>query len=484
MSDDKPVNRPRAFISYSWTSEAHKELVRSWADRLLNDGVEVVVDVYDLKEGDDKHKFMERSVRDPQVSHVLIICDKAYTDKADARKAGVGTETQLISKEVYDKTEQSKFIPILYEFTENGEPYLPAFLASRIGIDFSTPEKVNANWEQLVRLLYGKPLYVKPAIGTTPLFLAEASAAPPSPARAKFEDLRQAIVNNRPGLSMYRTAFLNACFSYADKLRVRARPEEADPAKRVLEDVAKLVPVRDHIVDWVLLEGGVGGSAEFVDALLEAMEQLKEVRARPAEVTNWDNTYFLAHELFAYETFLYIVAALLKTKSFAALHELFSTHYLRSSTDRDSGTSKFDSFGNFYAHAELLQSALAPAGRRLHSAAAALLKQQAQRSDISFKDLIEADLLATFVAWCSPNEHWFPQLMYYSNSYEQFPFFLRATQHKHFKGLATITGLSNGDTVREAVKAGMERTRIREWPNFWGHDFGLSTNLDKLDTIK
>ena len=37
------------------------------------------------------------------ITHVLVFCERTYAKKADTRKAGVGTETQIISKEVYDK---------------------------------------------------------------------------------------------------------------------------------------------------------------------------------------------------------------------------------------------------------------------------------------------------------------------------------------------------------------------------------------------
>jgi SEFIR domain len=125
---------PKVFISYSWTSPGHQATVKQWAERLLADGVEVVLDIFDLKEGHDKYAFMEQMVTDSTVTHVLVMCDKAYAEKADARKAGVGTETQIISKEVYDKVSQSKFIPIACELDEKGNWYLPTFLKSRIGI--------------------------------------------------------------------------------------------------------------------------------------------------------------------------------------------------------------------------------------------------------------------------------------------------------------------------------------------------------------
>ena len=90
---------PKVFVSYSWSSPLHQQLVQSWAERLIADGIEVVLDIYDLKEGHDKYAFMERMVTDETVTHVMIVCDKIYTEKADARKAGVGTESQIISKE-------------------------------------------------------------------------------------------------------------------------------------------------------------------------------------------------------------------------------------------------------------------------------------------------------------------------------------------------------------------------------------------------
>lgn len=135
--------KPKVFISYSWTSQPHQNQIIEWAERLASNGVDIVLDVFDLKEGRDKNSFMERMVTDKEVSHVLVISDKEYAKKADARKAGVGTESQIISEEVYDKVDQSKFIPVIVEVDENNKPYLPVFLKSRIWIDFSSPELVN-----------------------------------------------------------------------------------------------------------------------------------------------------------------------------------------------------------------------------------------------------------------------------------------------------------------------------------------------------
>ena len=91
--------KPRAFVSYSWSSPGHQARIRLWAEQLVNDGVDIVLDVWDLKEGDDKYAFMEKMVTDESVTHVLVFSDSEYAAKADARKAGVGTESQIISPE-------------------------------------------------------------------------------------------------------------------------------------------------------------------------------------------------------------------------------------------------------------------------------------------------------------------------------------------------------------------------------------------------
>lgn len=168
--------QPKVFISYSWSTQQHQSLIQQWAERLVADGVDILLDIYDLKEGYDKYIFMEKMVSDPSVTHILVMCDKVYAEKADARKAGVGTESQIMSRELYEKTEQTKFIPIVCEVSESGEPYLPVFLKSRIWIDFSSEKSVGDNWERLIRHLFEKPLHEKPARGLPPLYIANSAA--------------------------------------------------------------------------------------------------------------------------------------------------------------------------------------------------------------------------------------------------------------------------------------------------------------------
>ena len=61
----------KAFISYSWTSQAHEEWVIGLATGLQESGVDVILDKWDLREGADKYTFMEKMVTDPSVKKVV-----------------------------------------------------------------------------------------------------------------------------------------------------------------------------------------------------------------------------------------------------------------------------------------------------------------------------------------------------------------------------------------------------------------------------
>ena len=104
---------PQVFISYSWTSKEYQQSIIDLASRMRHDGVDVKLDVWDLKEGQDKYVYMEQCVTNPDIDKVLILSDRVYAEKADKRKGGVGDETTIISAEVYGNAEQQKFIPVV-----------------------------------------------------------------------------------------------------------------------------------------------------------------------------------------------------------------------------------------------------------------------------------------------------------------------------------------------------------------------------------
>ena len=162
---------PKVFISYSWHPEENKIRVEQLARRLMSDGVDVTLDVWSLKDGQDKYVFMEKMVTDSDINKVLIICNRDYAEKADCRKGGVGTESTIMSDEIYSKADQTKFLPVVFEKDNDGMIYKPHFLKSRIHIDMSSDDCYEMGYDQLLRDIFDKPLIKKPALGSMPAYL-------------------------------------------------------------------------------------------------------------------------------------------------------------------------------------------------------------------------------------------------------------------------------------------------------------------------
>ncbi|RPD41535.1 SEFIR domain-containing protein [Chitinophaga barathri] len=161
------------FISYSWTTPEHQDWVTSLATRLMQDGVEVKFDKWELKEGHNKYIFMETMVTSEEIDKVLIVVDKEYAKRADERKGGVGTETLIITPKVYENVKQEKFIPLVREINDEGKAYLPAYLDGRIYIDFCNQEQFETSYERLLRNIYNRPEHSKPKKGQPPGYLTE-----------------------------------------------------------------------------------------------------------------------------------------------------------------------------------------------------------------------------------------------------------------------------------------------------------------------
>lgn len=143
----------KIFISYSWTPEENKKKTIKFAKKLREHGFDIIIDQTHLKFGYDKYVFMERMVTDPTIDKVFIICNKDYAEKADKRQGGVGDESMIITPEIYGKTEQSKFIPIVFEKDSQGKAYLPSYLKRIMYVDL-VDEKADkeAYWDLLIQL--------------------------------------------------------------------------------------------------------------------------------------------------------------------------------------------------------------------------------------------------------------------------------------------------------------------------------------------
>lgn len=149
---------PKAFISYSWESDEHRIWVKSLAARLRGDGIETVLDQWELAPGDQLPRFMERSVRESDF--VLIVCTPKYREKSDGRLGGVGYEGDVMAAEVATGTDRRKFIPLLRSDAWNSAA--PSWLRGSYYLDVRGDSYSEENYIELVDTLHGRRDKVPP----------------------------------------------------------------------------------------------------------------------------------------------------------------------------------------------------------------------------------------------------------------------------------------------------------------------------------
>ena len=328
---------PKAFISYSWSSREHQKWVLDLATQLRESGVDVTIDKWDLKEGHDAIQFMERMVTNPEIKKVIVILDRTYAEKADGRKGGVGTETQIISPKIYAKADQDKFVGVASETGEDGRPFLPTFYQSRIYIDLSHSDIYAANFEQLLRWIYDKPAHPKPPLGKQPEFLNENAIQLPTRSRANraIDLLKSGSPQASPAVEEYFSVF-------ADSLEaIRIPVDKFDRQKLdepIVESIESFLPYRDEYLSVI---SAIARYSDFKDDRLlhRFFEKLIPYMYRPKSLMQYNDWYFDNFAFLIHELFLYTVAFLLRHERFDLVLQLMSNGYyvgdaLENSTNR------------------------------------------------------------------------------------------------------------------------------------------------------
>lgn len=308
----------KVFISYSWKVQ---EKVIELAQRLISNGIDVILDVYDLKEGQDKYAFMEQSVNDPSVDKVLIICDRSYMEKANDRSGGVGDETVIISPEIYGQMKQEKFIPIAFEVDEEGKACIPHYLKTRIYIDLTTEDdRYETEYEKLLRNIYQKPVHKKPALGAKPEWLEDETVD----LSAIRDILKQ--VRGYTGGNTAKADFLvrKASDEFVNAAKQYVLPTDMDIAAGLLKAIDQTKPLRDLFLTYC--ENLIYSDQLKGEILSELFERLYN-ELHDAGGRAWNESDFELYDFMIWELFICATAVLLHYERFTELRKLLVHPY-------------------------------------------------------------------------------------------------------------------------------------------------------------
>lgn len=448
-------NHPKLFISYSWSSAEHQQWVIALATVLRESGVDVILDKWDLKEGHDAIKFMEKMVSDPEIKKVAIICDSVYAAKADDRKGGVGTETQIITPEIYAMQDQDKFVAVLSERDEHGNPYLPIYYKSRIYIDLSDKDLYASNFEQLLRWIYGKPLYIKPDLGKKPSFLSKENPISLGTG-ITYRRALDAIRNHKEYAYGALEEYLSTCLINLERFRITNKDGEYDD--KLLDNIEEFLPFRNEVIELCLSIAQYLPGNEAIRSLHRFFEGLIPYMEKPENVNTWssyesDNFKFITHELF-----LYLIACLIKYEKFDSVAYLLrSDYYFEGNSDY--GKNVMVSFSIFGQHLSSLHQRNKRLNLRRVSLHADLLKERSNISGLSFNQLMQTDLIL-FIRDCfdclrnKVHQSWWPITLVYAGRYgSSFEVFARSQSNEYFNKFKITFGIQGKEDFTTLFEA-------------------------------
>lgn len=403
----KKIENPKIFISYAWGDKEYQDLVLSFASQLAGDGVDVVIDKWDLSEGNDTYAFMEKCVTDSTITNVLILLDPLYAKKANEREGGVGTETQIISAQIYGKVDQDKFIPVIMKREEDGSVHKPAYLEGRLHFDLSKPEKYDDEYRRIVKSLYGEETYPKPEIGKKPDWVSQ-PAAPTHKSVISFSVLKGSepkavkLVEFERFLSVISKRiieFLNG-------------PENVMQLAEYIELYDSYAPIRDEYLllleHSLFIENSVKHLADFLEENVNAVYYQNGLRKEIVRIR-------------IHEMFIYTIAFFLKIKDYDSAGYLLNRTYF--SVGGYNSEPLGESYEMFYSGSYILQldKAMSIRDNKQYCSGTAQHWLDTLASDFCTKEqLILADLICFNISfYCddSNRRKWFPLLYVYDSEF-------------------------------------------------------------------
>jgi hypothetical protein len=449
---------PKVFISYSWKPVQHQQKVIELAERLMSDSVNVILDVWDLREGQDKNQFMERMVTDPEIKRVLVICNKDYKEKADNRKGGVGTESMIMSSEIYSKADQTKFIPLIFEADEEGNPYTPVFVHSRIYLDFKDDNVIEDSYEQLLRNIYDAPARKRPPLGKKPTFLDESEPLMLATAH-RVTAIRNAFVNERKNANLlvkqYYVAFLEAIKGFEPTKDEFTSENFID---LTLSRIEKVTPLRDDFISF--LKTYLDVSPEFnlddFNSFFEEFLTYFDSKARQNyHLERIDSLKFDYLKFFIYELILYITAALLKLEKFSILAGFLHYTFIIFRENSNPITTNFRVFNMYIASLDKYQNERFNLNRV--SVVADNVKQRASTT-FTFDELKQADILlhhisqlSGFIPDATGRSYWGPATTAYNTS--SLPIFSKIVSLRYFDKIKVLFDVQTKEEFIAKVQA-------------------------------
>lgn len=474
--------KPKVFISYSWTNQDHIQWVVDLAHELGDAGVHVILDKFDLREGDDSIQFMERIVNDPTVQKVLLICDRVYAEKTNARAGGAGVEAQIISPRIYADADKGKFVAVLSERDAEGNPYLPTYYASRIYIDLSNQDKYNENFESLIRWINNKPLYRRREIGQRPAYLDEPEELSLGTAPA-YRRAIEAIKSGKPSAAGALSDYFQTVSTNLERLRLQ-NSESEDWNDVFFKNLSSTIPLRNELNQTFEAIATYGITSDFGTKTVRFFESLVPYFDRPEGLRSWSDSDFDNFRFLGYEFFIHALAIFIGHERFDLCSLLLNSGYYNERS-RELGKETISNFTVFNNTVQTLSRHNDAQTKKYTSPIGKLISERLVGTQINLSKLVQADLIAYIRSdvdslksrsW----DMWWPHMYVYGGRHHgALEIFARAQSAAYFEKVKEFLGVSNVDDFAPLIEAHSGGQRAPRF-NYDRVNVGGLIGIDKL----
>jgi len=164
----------KVFISYSHDDKPHEDWVCALATWLRENGVDAILDQWDLTPGSDLPRFMESGIA--AADCVVAVCTCAYVEKANAVIGGVGYEKRILADRLTQDAKANRIIPVIRGSAHRS--IVPDFLRSIVYVDFRDDRDYETKCGELLLAIHGHGAKPRPPLGPDPFLLAPVPTLP------------------------------------------------------------------------------------------------------------------------------------------------------------------------------------------------------------------------------------------------------------------------------------------------------------------
>lgn len=440
-------NHPKVFISYSWVMQ---EWVAQLAQRLINDGIDTIVDFWNLKPGNDKYKFMESMVTDKTIDFVLIVCDKTYTEKANDRTGGVGDETVIISSELYGQFKQEKFLPLILERNEDSTPSVPVYIKSRIYFDFSDVNNYENEYEKLIRHIYDEPFISKPKLGLKPEYLKNNSV--------NLFSLQSGITVLKTSNNDLRknTAVSDFQKNFASKIKeFKIDTSNSDKdfiTSEIVSKIDAMKPLRDIYLNF--LKEVISSEKDITSFIYNSFETTyNELMLIDKNVHSWFEYYFDHYTIFIWELFVCTITYLRHYEKYSLLHDILTHTYYLQERISSSQNIKPCSFVRFRCYPTIVDDTYRYK-ENLVSKTADIMISRVKEPVITKRSFAETDIFLTQMSFALNQtyheKHWFALSYIYADNPENI--WIKLSSKEYCEKILSLFGVNSIEELKKIIE--------------------------------